>query len=195
MSRYQPQTDALKRGLHEMVKDWESGTFGALGSADLAEIATTEVVPHMVAAYKEGRMKATASIGRRLVQKNLELSRKLRQVREAVMNQSHLHSLQNVLTDVLGEDEGPTTAEQEIRAKALEEVAEWLENGYDRTPATIARELRAMARPAVREDGKYGRPDCPAGGHAFPEIVCDDRCTETAKNLDRLKAALAKGGA
>jgi hypothetical protein len=107
-----------------MVKDWESGTFGVLGTADLAEIATAEVVPHMVAAYKEGRMKATASIGRRLVQKNLELSRKLRQIREAVMNQSHLHSLQNVLTDLLGEDEGPSTAEQEIRAKALNEAAD-----------------------------------------------------------------------
>jgi hypothetical protein len=114
MSRYKPETDALRQHLRE-VGDYPEGELEGLIMA---------ATPHMVAAYKEGRMKATASIGRRLVQKNLELSRRLREVRQALESVSEDALARNEALQILGEDEGPTTAEQEIRAKALEYAAD-----------------------------------------------------------------------
>jgi hypothetical protein len=114
-------------------------------------------LPHMDSAYKVGRMKASARIGARVVQRNLELSRKLRQIREAVMNQSYSVSLDETLLALLGEDEGPGIAEQEVRAKALLEAADVVDNDDDCdcngcdtcVPRQFAATLRRMAKGGV----------------------------------------------
>jgi hypothetical protein len=79
------------------------------------------LMPHMESAYKVGRMKATARIGRRYVTKNLELSRKLRGVHalhDLWAKLTLLGQTQRLLGDlgvILGDEEIASEAEADIR--------------------------------------------------------------------------------
>jgi hypothetical protein len=95
----------------------------------------------MESAYKVGGMKATARIGWRYVIKNLELSRKLRLVRESVTQDEGVklthwtrgwQACARPVLLILGSEEIASEAEAEIRARTLREAGwepcspEWL---------------------------------------------------------------------
>lgn len=115
---------------------------GAEGVCALRDEVMAAVLPHMETAHKTGRMAGASKAGYRLVNKNLELSRKLRLVREVAdaledrqkeepdnARASGLYEAESQLRQTFGEDEGASEAEAEIRKKALLEAAEAVTSG------------------------------------------------------------------
>lgn len=114
---------------------------GAEGVYALRDKVMAAVLPHMESAYKVGRMKATARIGRRYVTRNLELSRKLRLVRESVTQAEGVKETPFVrgwqacarpVLLILGSEDIASEAEADIRSRTLREAGwvpcspEWL---------------------------------------------------------------------
>jgi hypothetical protein len=99
-----PWRVALRLSVKDAAWKADPGTFNITVVAGLEDAILAAVLPHMETSYRVGRMAGASASAKRLAQKNLELAKKLREVREAInYDEGATYSLERVV-DILGDE-------------------------------------------------------------------------------------------